>query len=67
MSFSPERIAHLAAKIVRALVQAREIEVLGGEREVVERVRCTLADQIEKQERMIGRIERIGPPETRKK
>ena len=52
MSFSPDRVTYLAAKIVRTLTQAREMELLREEKLVLEQVLNTLSDQFEKQERM---------------
>lgn len=49
---SSERIVHLAQKIVHAMTQSKEAELLINEKVVLQQIRAVLSDQLEREEQV---------------
>ncbi|MBI4209220.1 MAG: DUF507 family protein [Deltaproteobacteria bacterium] len=49
---SPERVVHLSQKIVRAITQSKEAELLASEKVVLQQIRNVLSEQLEREEKV---------------
>jgi hypothetical protein len=52
MSMSPERIVHLSQKIIHAITQSKEAELLVNEKVVLQQIRNILSEQLEREEQV---------------